>query len=564
MSGIREKDIKTLRSISRVAGIFTLIVSLLMIFSFFQLKNINPLDNPALVSVKEQFDKDPDNTNIAEQVRAMDLMARKAYFATRRGVETGSYLLLAGAIIFILCQRLIDSGEKKLPSIPGFRDETSSVNSGRRKYILIFASVITLVAVICSFILRKDMPDLRGNRITESSSSLPDKFRRDFKPDKINYPAFRGPDSRGIAGGSGYPTAWDGESGINIKWKTSLSETGKSSPIVWGNKIFVTGTEGTECRVICFDKKDGKRLWTVSASGIEGEPSELPQMDPEAGLAVPTAATDGRSVCAIFANGNLICTDPDGNKKWAKNLGTPENVYGFSSSLLIFENILIVKFDANSKTSLEGLDVEDGDLKWETIRQGRPTWSSPVIGFFDDIPQVIINGNPDVSSYDPFTGRELWAIECMSGDVAPSVAVNRSLAFAVTDFAKLVAIKPGQTPSIIWEDNSYTPDVSSPVATDDYLFISTGYGDVACYDAAGGDTLWTHIFMDQFYASPVIADGKVYFLDRSGTMHIVKADDKYDLIAEPVLGEPSDCTPSFSDKCIFIRTRTSLYCISAK
>jgi outer membrane protein assembly factor BamB len=383
-----------------------------------------------------------------------------------------------------------------------------------------------------------------------------------FKPDKTDYPFFRGQDSRGIAGGSGFPTDWNAESGKNIKWKTAIPETGKSAPVIWDNKIFITGAEGKECKVICIDKKNGERLWSANASGIEGEPSEMPELDQEAGLAVPTAATNGKEVCAIFANGNLICLDLNGKQKWAKNLGLPKSAYGFSSSLIIYEDLLIVKYDSDTKISLMGFDIETGSLKWETARQGRPTWSSPVIANFNGEPQVVINGNPEVSAYDPASGKELWAVECMSGDVAPSVAVNSTMAYAVTDYAKLVAIKAGPAPAIIWEDNTFTPDVSSPVATDEFLFVSTGNGDVACYNAIKGDTLWTHYYMDQFYASPVIADEKVYFLDRSGMMHIVKAAGKYELISESPVGEPADCTPSFSDKSIFIRTRNNLYCIS--
>jgi outer membrane protein assembly factor BamB len=150
----------------------------------------------------------------------------------------------------------------------------------------------------------------------------------------------------------------------------------------------------------------------------------------------------------------------------------------------------------------------------------------------------------------------------MSGDVAPSVAVNSTMTYAVTDYAKLVAIKPGTGPSIVWEDNSFTPDVSSPVATDKYLFVSTGNGDVACYNSAKGDTLWTHYFQDQFYASPIIADDKVYLLDRSGVMHIIEANPVFKLVSESALGENADCSPAFSDKKIYIRGKKNLYCIS--
>jgi outer membrane protein assembly factor BamB len=185
-----------------------------------------------------------------------------------------------------------------------------------------------------------------------------------------------------------------------------------------------------------------------------------------------------------------------------------------------------------------------------------------VIGYFDRKPQLIINGNPMVSSYDPETGSALWAIECMSGDVAPSVAVNSTMTYAVTDYAKLAAIKPGTGVSIVWEDNTFTPDVSSPVATDQFLFLSTGNGDVACYNSSKGDTLWTHYFQEPFYASPIIADDMVYLLDRSGVMHIVKAASTFSLIAESALGENADCSPAFSDKKIYIRGKKNLYCIS--
>jgi outer membrane protein assembly factor BamB len=285
-------------------------------------------------------------------------------------------------------------------------------------------------------------------------------------------------------------------------------------------------------------------------------------VDQDAGFAASTVATNGKEVCAVFANGNLICFDMDGNQKWAKNIGVPVNSYGYSSSLIIYKNLLIVQYDSDIKISLIGFDIETGDQKWETLRKGRTVWSSPVLAYFGGKAQVIINGNPMVSSYDPLSGFELWVVECMSGDVAPSVAVNSTMAFALTDYAKLVAIRPGTGASVLWEDNAFLSEASSPVATDSLLFISTGSGDVACYNSEKGDTLWTHYFMDQFYASPIIADDLVYLLDRSGVMHIVKANSEYQLVAEASLGESADCTPAFSDKKIYIRGKKNLYCIS--
>ena len=560
---LTEKDISIIRSISQIAGIFTVIVAFTMIFSLVQLKTITPLDNPVLAEVKEQYDNDPENAAKAEQVRAMDLMARKAYFASRRQVETGSYLLLAGAIIFILCRQLISGNEKIMPAVPGLKPDEFAGRKKRINYLLASVTVITFIAVISSFMLRSNLPDLSGKDPGKKEERRArSRSESSFNPDPTHFPFFRGQDSRGIAGGSGYPIQWNGEDGTNIKWKVTIPKNGKSSPVIWDDKLFVTGAEGKLCEVYCLNKNSGEILWTASASGVPGEPDELPETDQESGMAVSSAAVNDDFVCAIFANGNLICLDHDGNQKWVTNLGTPENIYGYSSSLIIFKDLLLVQYDSDEKVSLMGYELSTGQLKWETMRRGRAAWSSPVIGNFNGEPQVIINGNPYVTGFDPVTGDELWSVECMTGDVAPSVAVNSKLAYAVTDYAQLAAIKPGSGASIVWSDNMFTPDVSSPAANDDLLILATGNGDVACYNAMEGDTLWTHYFMDQFYASPIIADDKVWILNRSGIMHIVKADSKFELIAESPLGEAADCTPAFSDKNIYIRGKQNLYCIS--
>jgi outer membrane protein assembly factor BamB len=558
-----EKEIGIFKGISMVSGLFTLVVAITMIFSLIQLKTINPLDNPSLQTIKEQFDRDPDNRDKAEQVRAIDLMARKAYFSSRWQVETGSYLLLAGAFVFVLFQRLIAGSEKPARSRRPDRPDINSERIRNRRYLVISAGALTIIAIISSFVMRKELP-APGKSSAATGNIEPSKVVTGSiqPPGDINYPFFRGEGSRGIAGGKDFPTEWNGPENKNIKWKITVPGTGKNSPVIWGDKLFITGAVNGKCEVYCIDKNSGTILWTGAASDFPGSSSEEPESDAEAGMAVPTSAVTENEVCAIFGNGNLVCFDHDGKLKWGKNIGVPQSSYGYSASLVIYDKLLLVQYDSQDKITISGFELSTGEQKWQTLRSGRPVNSSPVLAIFDGEPQVIINGNPNVSSYNPVSGEELWSLPGVSGDVAPSLAVNSKMVFAVTDYYNLIALRPGKNGSKVWEDNTFTPDVSSPVANDKYLFVSTGNGDAACYNAETGDTLWSHYFEDPFYASPIICDNKVWMLNRSGTMYIVEAGSTFKLISSSPLGENTDCTPVFSERKIYLRGRVNLYCIS--
>jgi outer membrane protein assembly factor BamB len=420
-------------------------------------------------------------------------------------------------------------------------------------------SAFTTVTMILGFALLKATGVISSSDINTVQAGIQDETKTH---DPVNWPFFRGEGGYGIAGGKGYPVAWNEKTGENIKWKLKIPKEGKSSPVIWGDKLFLTGAENDLFELYCINKNEGKILWTGSGSKFPGSSDKVPETDAEAGMAVPTSAVNKDYVCAVFGNGNLVCFDHEGRLKWGKNIGVPAGTYGFSASLLIYDNTLLVQYDSQDKITISGYDLGSGDQKWETPRSGRPVNSSPVLATFDHQPQVIINGNPDVSAFDPVTGRELWSQPGVSGDVAPSLAVNSKLVYAAVDYYSIVALKPGNSGAAVWKDNTFTPDVSSPAATDKFLFVSTSSGDVACYDAEKGDTLWSHYFYEPFYSSPVIADGNVYFLDRGGTMHIVRAGPEFELVGECPLGEFTDSTPAFSDKSIFIRSRDNLFCIS--
>jgi outer membrane protein assembly factor BamB len=266
-------------------------------------------------------------------------------------------------------------------------------------------------------------------------------------------------------------------------------------------------------------------------------------------------------VFAIFATGDLVATDMNGKRLWAKNLGVPNNHYGHSSSLICWNRKLIVQFDTNAAGRLMALDCATGEPVWNHARSTKISWASPVLAELNGKLQVITATSPKVYGNDFETGAELWALDCLGGEVGPSAAVYDGLVYAANEYYRLVAIKPGATPEIVWETDEYLPECSSPVAADGLLFIATSYGMFVCYDAKTGQKLWEHEYGQGFYGSPMIAEGKVYIMDRGGAMHIYKVDRTKTILGDPVLGEKSVVTPAFADGVIYLRGEKSLFCV---
>ncbi len=601
---LTEKNHKLLRAVSYASAMFTLLIAMTMIFSFLQMNIIRPLENPVLIELKKQYDENPNNADLKEQVRAIDLMARKAYFSTRWQIETGSYLLLFGAIFFFLSQRILTDNEKKYPEFL-----TEAPDSGNkkevRKYLISASFIVIISAIAISFYMRNALPNpnpVPEEKLTAGISTtieapthqveievdetdsieltsedinpeleatliqkeIPTTVSTAFKTksDDVNYPFFRGNLSQGKVKSGNYPTKWDGKVGTNILWKTEIPVFGNSSPIIWGDKLFLTGAENTDSKIFCLDKNTGQILWTATGNKIPGEPVSAPETSDDTGLAAPTAATNGEAVVAIFGTGNFLCFNMNGKQLWAKNIGVPDNHYGHSSSLIIHNNKVLVQYDHHNSKSIMAFDIKTGNKIWETKRKVALSWASPVLATFDDITQVILSSDPAVISYDANTGEQLWSVDCMSAEVGPSVGINSKYVFAANEFAKLVAIKPGKDAAILWADNEYLPEVASPLATDELLFVATSYGAIACFAAETGEILWEHGFDYGFYSSPIMVGDKVYLIDQKGMTHIFKAEKEFKLIKESPLGESVVTTPAFSEGKIYIRGEKYLYCIS--
>lgn len=604
--------------IAIIAGGFSFIICILLIANFVQINREDPVNTQTLDLLVERLNQNPSDIALREQIREMDLLARKAYFTNQWQIKTGGYLLLMGLAIMIIAIQIIITNKKKEPSISSEKDlGLIAAQKTTRKWISLAGSLVIIIALVFAFLSHQELGNkfqMAANGTNEQTSSIKEiaspseelaieenpvtttinTSAADENPasEKIDstdielktsgeidqkdniaivkptksiatdfFASFRGPGGRGIANQKNIPTQWNGSTGENVLWKTALPLQGFNSPIIWGDKIFLSGANEKKREVYCLDRNSGEIKWNTSVENVPGSPQQDLDIPDYTGHAAPTSTTDGNQVYAIFANGDIVALDYDGKIIWSRNLGVPDNHYGHSSSLILYNDKVIVQYDQKNIKQLMALSAESGETVWTTSRKVKVAWSSPVLIEFEGKTQIVLAAEPFVSGYNPDTGEELWSLDCIYGEVGPSIAYSDGIVFAMNDYAELVAIQLGDVPKVIWQDNEFLSDVPSPVATEQYVIIPTSYGMVACYDTKTGERYWEHEFDNTIYASPMITEGKVYLIDKQGIMHIFKGEKEYISISEPELGEKIVCTPAFSEGRIYLRGYDNFYCI---
>jgi outer membrane protein assembly factor BamB len=601
MADLKSPDntIRLLQSIAFASALLAFVLCILISVNYFQVKSSDPLNSPVMKSLIEKAKGNPDDEQLKAEIRELDLLARKAFFTNQWQIRTGGYLLLFSVLIVVICLKTVELLTAKLPVIP--KNTTVNFWDSRkinRKWVAYSGTFLVCISLLFAFLTHNELGKTL-EKSTHASGSTEDSTLANANINKTatiadsasisdsssfpvqdslsvtqsmdgyptqqeinaNSPAFRGPGGNGTVYQRGFPTSWDGRSGRNIKWKTAVPLPGYNSPIVWNDKIFLSGASASKREVYCFDINIGKILWQMVVEKIPGSPATAPKVNGETGFSAPTLTTDGRRVYAIFANGDLIALDFEGRKVWAKNLGLPKNHYGHSASLVMFRDLLIVQYDQSGNANVMALAAKTGEQVWKTSRDVKISWSSPIIVNTGKQTEAMLVAEPFMISYNPATGKELWRFDCISGEVGPSLAYADGVVFSVNDYSKLAAVQVGASPKLLWESDEYLSDIPSPVASAKYLFLPTSYGMMVCYDAKNGTKYWEHDFSTPTYASPMLADGNIFQMDKKGVMHIFKADKTYTSINEASLGEGSVCTPAFANGKILIRGDKNLYCI---
>lgn len=568
-----------------VAGCFSIVVAVLMAAAHFQLAARPSLEMPIVERLRSNLRERPTDDALKQEIRDLDLLARRAYFTNLNALQTGGVLLLFGLLATLVSLRLVVALRRPLPDPRQYgpaTDRWENAAAGRWSVASAAAILIVATAVLALLVGR----DLRARSLASVAQAVaakpapvpgaPGDGMKPVAPTPAvpvsgeqemlkNWPCFRGPGGMGVAHTTNAPLAWDGKSGSNILWKAAVPRSGFNSPVVWGKRLVLAGADKVAREVYCYDADTGQLRWRKTVTGVPGSPAELPEVSADTGFAAPTMATDGRHAFVIFATADIAGFDLEGRQIWGRNLGVPTNNYGHASSLITFGNLLIVPFDSGAGGRVLALDAATGNTVWDLARPNvQNSWASPIIANTGKRMELILNSAPLVAGYDPMTGRELWSVDCMGGEVAASAAYAGGTVFVANEYVRAAAVRLEGTPKMVWEYAEDLPSVSSPVATDQFLFMASSGGMVTCLDAKTGALRWKHEFQKGFYSSPIVAGDRLYLMDIEGVTHVMAVAPEFRLLAESDLGEPSVCTPAFVDGRIYIRGKENLYCIGQK
>ena len=552
-----------------VSGLFSLVVAASLIANYLQIRAASPLDNPELLELREQLAENPDaDDGLVQQIRVLDLLSRKAFFTSQAHLKMGGQLLLGGVVVFLIALKFATRWNPK-PPLPGDarapRQYWGSITRSR-ELLTVTAVCLVVVALVATYFTPTGPASTVPKEVSgtaQTAATFPT-----WETMLEQWPSFRGPGGYGVAHYTTAPTQWDGATGEGIRWKTEAPLPGFNSPVVWENRLFISGATTDVREVYCFDTETGDLLWQSALTPFPGTPEEPPEVGEETGYAALTMAVHGDRAFAAFGNGDLACFDFQGNLLWGKNVGVPDNHYGHSSSLIAFEGLLFVQFDDHAQPRLLALDVDTGKEAWIAQRE-KISWASPVCVPTPLGMQLILASERNVDAYDPETGALLWTQECLDGEVAPSPAYANGMVFVANEYAMATAVRLSETDGAVqsevaWQWDEYLPDVASPVATDDHFYIATSMGDIVCIGRESGETVWLQEFDEGFYSSPILVGDRIYAMDREGVMHIFGTGPAFELISAPELHEPAAATPAYLDKRIYVRTHEHLLCIEAQ
>ena len=385
------------------------------------------------------------------------------------------------------------------------------------------------------------------------------------------WPRWRGPSGQGLVEGTGYPDTWsDAE---NVIWKANVPGEGASSPIVWADRIFLTTADdraGT-VSVLSYRRSDGERLWQTAVPDPTRE-----HLHPKNTHASATVSTDGELIYASFGSKGLVAVDFDGNVVWHRSLGTINNYHGTAGSPLLYKDTIILYQDHDGGSQggafVAAFDKATGEPVWRTSRRASVGWGSPIAIHTGERDELIVNSQRRVQAYNPDTGVELWNCGGNLFEVIPTPVVGHGLVFCSSGRAgPTLAIRPGGSGDVtathvVWKSPKGSPFVPSPLLSGDRLYLVNDMASIiTCYDARSGEVLWQgrlgRTAREGFSASPVVVDGKVFFMNDFGQTFVVRDGPEFELLHVNELNARTLASPALVDGRWYFRTDRELIAI---
>jgi outer membrane protein assembly factor BamB len=397
-----------------------------------------------------------------------------------------------------------------------------------------------------------------------------------------DWPQWRGPSGDGRCDEKGLPTRWSATE--NVAWKVALPEPGNSTPVVLGNRVFVTQPIAAENRrtLMCFDRTDGKLLWQAGTHWVDPDPTH--STNP---LCSSSPASDGERVIAWFGSAGLFCYDMEGNELWKRDLGVQKHIWGYGSSPVIHGAYCYLNFGPGERSFLIAVDLKTGRTIWQhdepinTLGTAEASfasadyygsWSSPVFRSVAGRDQLVSSFPFRVCAFDPLTGSELWTSyginalvytsPLISGDIVVAMGGYNGMAMAITAGAD--AQGDLTQSNRLWRHPKTKQRIGSGVIHDGHIYIHNDPGIAECFELTSGKLVWEDRLTGlkgTNWSSVMLADGMCYTIAQGGDCFVFRASPKFELVATNSLGEPSNSSVVASHGQLFIRTHEHLWCI---
>ena len=387
------------------------------------------------------------------------------------------------------------------------------------------------------------------------------------RPADAHWRQFRGTDNRGISQATGVPVQFDAETGENVAWKAPLPGRGASGPIVVGDRVIVTASDGPRqdrLHVLCFDAATGNRLWhrQLWATG----PTVV---NPFSAVAAPTPASDGELVFAFFGSNDLACFDLDGNLKWFRGLSfespLTRNDVGMASSPLVVGDVVVVQMESQGAPFAAGIDKQTGRTTWRIDRTHGSMWTSPTLlpGETPDGDLVLLQGRDALTAHDPRTGEVAWSFDVPCHSTS---SVTTDGTHVYLQAGGLNALRPDRSAGeaqLVWHELKLGSGAPSPLVHDGRVYVLRSVG-VACGDAHDGSLLWQLRMKGPFWATPVLVEGRLYCVSHTGLVQVVELGEKGRIVAQCMLEEGMLGSPAVASGALYFRSHANLWKIGVE